>query len=58
MENLLGVFQQTQEALAKHVRRDAIPMLPEEVVSVLRIFSAYARRAGSELAHYALKAAA
>jgi len=51
------VFQQTQEALAKHVRRDAIPMLPEEVVSVLRIFSAYARRAGSELAHYALKAA-
>lgn len=57
MEKLLYALQQTQEALAKHVRRDAIPTLPDGAVSILRIFSAYARRAQSELAHYRLKTA-
>jgi hypothetical protein len=58
MDSVSSVLQQAQEALAQHVRRDAIPRLPEDAVSVLRVFSAYARRAESELAHYGLKAVA
>jgi len=57
MDALLHALQQTQEALAKHIRRDAIPKLSDGAVSILRIFSVYARRAESELAHYGLKAA-
>jgi len=57
MEAVLYVLQHTQEALARHVRRDAIPRLPEDAVPVLRFFSEYARRAESELARYGLKAA-
>lgn len=57
MEKVLYVLQRTQEALVKHVRRDAIPTLPEGAISVLRVFSAYARRAESALARYDLKAA-
>lgn len=57
MGAVLYALQQTQEALAKHIRRDAIPTLPEGAVSILRIFYAYARRAESELAYWKLKAA-
>ena len=57
MNAVLYALQQTQEALANHIRRDEIPKLPEGVASILRAFSAYARRAESELAHHGLKAA-
>jgi hypothetical protein len=58
MEGVLRLLHNATEMLRQlHAKPETIPRLSPEAVKILRLFSAYARRAESELAHYGLKSA-
>lgn len=58
MHGLQWALQNAGEMLRKlHANPDAIPRVSPEEAQILSLFSSYARRAQSELAHYGLKTA-
>jgi hypothetical protein len=58
MKGLLWTLHNAQEMLRRlRAKPDEIPRLPPGAVQILNIFSGYARRAASELAHFGLTTA-